>query len=49
MGSWYNQIPDPAQEIKSGMEYKYKGTIVTRKPVFEVCDQVGHKPACAAT
>ena len=23
--------------------------LVTRKPVFEVCDQVRHKPACATT
>ena len=24
-------------------------SFVTRKPVFGVCDQVRHKPACAAT
>ena len=24
-------------------------SLVTRKPVFGVCDQVKHKPACAAT
>ena len=27
----------------------FKLSHVTRKPVFGVCDQVRHKPACAAT
>ena len=26
-----------------------KMSLVTRKPAFGVCDQVRHKPACAAT
>ena len=35
--------------IKPGSEYKDKMSLVVRKPVFGVSDQVRHKPGCTAT
>ena len=36
-------------EAGSGCGAGEQLSLVTRKPVFGVCDQVRHKPACATT
>ena len=35
--------------VKVGSEYMYYFSLVVRKPVFGVSDQVRHKPGCTAT
>ena len=54
-GSIMIKVPNPAQDTNRERNtntkecIKYKMSLVTRKPVFGVFDQVRLKPACAAT
>ena len=36
-------------KTKQNFLYHWFMSLVTRKPVFEIFDQVRHKPACSAT
>ena len=53
-GPWLNfnvehwpEVGFPLKLIAIVQEHVYM-SLVTRKPIFVVCDQVRHKPACAA-